>query len=174
MSSPNQNYGRRHFGRASRLHIFYRNGHSVFQKGWAGQEDGGGLSEKRMADLVICGRIGAQVLAYFGVDYFDQSKFVWYLFLVLIGTVTAPAPATNAIRAPQSASLPLDWFGAPSVPSESPQFGVDQPQPTPDRRGSSSPPGTNYIGRVSRAADFRSGMYLRFSTQSLPLFSWVL
>lgn len=33
----------------------------------------------------------AQVLAYFGIDYFDQSKFVWYLILVMIGVATAAA-----------------------------------------------------------------------------------
>lgn len=30
----------------------------------------------------------AQVLAYFGIDYFDQSKYVWYLLLIMIGVIT--------------------------------------------------------------------------------------
>lgn len=35
----------------------------------------------------------AQVLAYFGIDYFDQSKYLWYLLLVMIGVATTTAPA---------------------------------------------------------------------------------
>jgi hypothetical protein len=33
----------------------------------------------------------AQAMAYFGIDYFDQSKYVWYLLLVMLSTTTAAA-----------------------------------------------------------------------------------
>lgn len=48
-----------------------------------------------------------QIMAYFGIDYFDQTKFVWYALLVMISVVTlvsstsvAPIPATVPKPAP--------------------------------------------------------------------------
>jgi hypothetical protein len=44
----------------------------------------------------------AQAMAYFGIDYFDQTQFVWYGLLVMISVITlapdakvAPAPGTS-------------------------------------------------------------------------------
>jgi hypothetical protein len=37
----------------------------------------------------------AQAMAYFGIDYFDQSKYVWYLLLVMLGTTTAAAISSS-------------------------------------------------------------------------------
>jgi hypothetical protein len=50
----------------------------------------------------------AHVLAYFGIDYFDQSKFIWYVFLVMVSVVTlrpreALAPSLVMSRVPGAA-----------------------------------------------------------------------
>lgn len=52
----------------------------------------------------------AQVLAYFGIDYFDQSKFVWYLLLVMLGTTTSAAMQAGAARKPKPVELPESEF----------------------------------------------------------------
>jgi hypothetical protein len=46
----------------------------------------------------------AQVMAYFGIDYFDQTKFVWYLLLVMLATTTSNVLEASG-RKPKSAKL---------------------------------------------------------------------
>ena len=40
---------------------------------------------------LLGGTVFAQVLAYMGIDYFDQSKFVWYALLAIISAATISA-----------------------------------------------------------------------------------
>ena len=40
----------------------------------------------------------AQLLAYFGIDYFDQSRLVWYLLLVIFGTTAAEIQRSKTTR----------------------------------------------------------------------------
>ena len=56
----------------------------------------------------------AQVLTFMGVDYFDQSKFVWYALLAIFpaatmivkGTGTSPPPETPLPEAALSSFYP--------------------------------------------------------------------
>ncbi len=47
----------------------------------------------------------AHVVAYFGIDYFDQMKFVWYALLAMTAAAAAPAPARVTVPSP---SLPVE------------------------------------------------------------------
>ncbi len=58
----------------------------------------------------------AQVLAYLGIDYFDQSKFVWYALLAIIPAATMSA-GTSAARGSQPELVP-----APASPAVGSNF----------------------------------------------------
>lgn len=47
----------------------------------------------------------AHVVAFFGADYFDQTKFWWFASLAIIGAATAPLLATKK-RTPEADSIP--------------------------------------------------------------------
>ena len=51
--------------------------------------------------------IFAQAMAYFGIDYFDQSKFVWYLLLVMLGTTTSVALRAGLTHKAEPAEVPV-------------------------------------------------------------------
>jgi hypothetical protein len=48
----------------------------------------------------------AHVVAFFGIDYYDQMKFVWYVLLAMIVATAAPATATVPVL---SKSSPLEF-----------------------------------------------------------------
>ena len=50
-----------------------------------------------------------QALAFFGIDYFDQTKYVWYLILVMISTVTL---ASREARVLEPSPVPILRWGA--------------------------------------------------------------
>jgi cell division protein FtsL len=62
----------------------------------------------------------AQAMAYLGIDYFDQSKFVWYLLLVMLATTTSAVFQEHAARRAVPAELPVADLGAlPELPEPS-------------------------------------------------------
>jgi hypothetical protein len=60
--------------------------------------------------LLGCG-IFAHVVAYFGISYFDQTRFAWYAILAIISAATAPvlvkAPVPFPARRPVSPTAPV-------------------------------------------------------------------
>jgi hypothetical protein len=63
----------------------------------------------------------AHVVAYFGIDYFDQIEFAWLAFLAIIPVAVfeamrAPAPQAQEALAPSyAAPAAMDWdpMGSP-------------------------------------------------------------
>jgi hypothetical protein len=65
--------------------------------------------------------IFAQAMAYFGIDYFDQSRFVWYLLLVMLGTTTSVAFQAHSARKTRPTEIPVVGLDAvPASPELSP------------------------------------------------------
>ncbi|MHB8616327.1 MAG: hypothetical protein ACYC93_09665 [Candidatus Acidiferrales bacterium] len=65
----------------------------------------------------------AHVVAFFGIDYFDQTKFLWYSLLAIIAAAAAPMPAAAAAPVPEHPVSELRLLGpaAAWIPSHSPQ-----------------------------------------------------
>jgi hypothetical protein len=52
--------------------------------------------------------------AFFGIDYFDQSRFVWYALLAMIAAAVAiPATATIPVIDTSSTLEPDGWQAEP-------------------------------------------------------------
>jgi hypothetical protein len=53
----------------------------------------------------------SHIVGFFGVNYFDQTKFGWFLLLVMISTVTAPIlqGSTAPVTAPQEQLIRRGW-----------------------------------------------------------------
>jgi hypothetical protein len=51
----------------------------------------------------------ANVVAFFGVNYFDQSRVGWFVLLAMVSTVAAPNLTSNPVREaePQQAGFAL-------------------------------------------------------------------
>jgi hypothetical protein len=60
----------------------------------------------------------AHVVGFFGIDYFDQSRFTWYALIAMIGAVAAPALAT--VKMPEKSLVPVrrreNGYGRPPLP----------------------------------------------------------
>jgi hypothetical protein len=65
----------------------------------------------------------AHVVGFFGISYFEQSRFYWFALLIMIVVATAPVLATNENTESQTAGLPLPapqpiathpWLDAPA------------------------------------------------------------
>jgi hypothetical protein len=79
--------------------------------------------------------IFAQILAFLGLDYFDQSIFVWYALLVAIPVVAAASrPAKAKAPAQSQSSIMAPDFSA--FPTHSPVgvVGGQLTEPTPSDR----------------------------------------
>jgi hypothetical protein len=79
---------------------------------------------KEWLDWIFGAALFDQALAFFGIDYFDQTKYVWYLILVMISTVTL---ASREARVLEASPVPLLRWGTkqPAMnqkPSESPAY----------------------------------------------------
>ena len=62
----------------------------------------------------------AHIVAYFGVSYFDQTRFSWFILLAAISCATAPVLAMAvAPEQPPKFSFPNSRFAYPAVPSTS-------------------------------------------------------
>jgi hypothetical protein len=58
----------------------------------------------------------AQVMAYMGIDYFDQTKFVWYALLVMISAVTlAPSAELAPVSAESKQFVPHLGMQSPAI-----------------------------------------------------------
>jgi hypothetical protein len=59
---------------------------------------------------LLAATLFAQTLAFFGIDYFDQSKQVWFLILVIIGTKTTLVMASKTskkLKSPEVRVVPV-------------------------------------------------------------------
>ena len=72
----------------------------------------------------------SHLVAYFGISYFDQTRFAWFALLTLISAATAPflmkvpAPSPvrgSTLRSPSPAYAPITKVGATNLASLSPQ-----------------------------------------------------
>jgi hypothetical protein len=77
-----------------------------------------GDSQKEWFYWVLGATLFAHVVGFFGIDYFDQSRFTWYALIAMIGAVAAPALATA--RLPEKNPTPIPrherGFTRPSLP----------------------------------------------------------
>jgi hypothetical protein len=62
----------------------------------------------------------ANVIAFFGVNYFDQSRMLWFLSLAMISAVTASLPQLQQAKSPEVKAVPRND-----------QFPLAAPQPAP-------------------------------------------
>jgi len=49
----------------------------------------------------------AHIIIFLGVDYFDQTRTLWFIFLAMISAATTPALAAKTAEEPQAAGLQL-------------------------------------------------------------------
>jgi hypothetical protein len=77
-----------------------------------------GDSQKEWFYWVLGATLFAHVVGFFGIDYFDQSRFTWYALIAMIGAVAAPALA--AVKLPGKAPVPAprreNGYNRPSLP----------------------------------------------------------
>jgi hypothetical protein len=73
---------------------------------WLGtaRKSASGDTQKEWFYWVLGATLFAHVVGFFGIDYFDQSRFTWYALIAMIGAVAAPALATA--KSPASTPLP--------------------------------------------------------------------
>jgi hypothetical protein len=50
----------------------------------------------------------AHVVAYFGIDYFDEMQFVWYALLAIIAAAAVPVPRTPSRQVVQAEDEDVD------------------------------------------------------------------
>jgi hypothetical protein len=48
----------------------------------------------------------SNVVAFWGIDYFDQTRTMWFIFLAIISAATTPLLAARAAEIPDTAALP--------------------------------------------------------------------
>jgi len=61
----------------------------------------------------LCAALFADVMAYFGIAYFDQTQFVWYALLAIISSEIVGASRVSAAQVP--ATAPSKWRVNPSM-----------------------------------------------------------
>jgi hypothetical protein len=57
-----------------------------------------------------------QVVTFFGIDYFDQSKFVWYALLVMVTVATAAIQTDAPPPAPELVDMETFWTSTAADP----------------------------------------------------------
>jgi hypothetical protein len=75
-------------------------------------------SQKEWFYWVLGATLFAHVVGFFGIDYFDQSRFTWYALIAMIGAVAAPALATARLPEKKPAPTPSRerGYSGPSLP----------------------------------------------------------
>jgi len=61
----------------------------------------------------LCAALLAHVAAYFGISYFDQVKFAWYLFLAIVSAVASEATRSSAPQVREALALSPETTGLP-------------------------------------------------------------
>jgi hypothetical protein len=75
-----------------------------------------GDSEKEWYFWFLSAALFAHVVAFFGIDYFDKTKFAWYALLAMIGAATAPYLAVGARSARKAQVEFVDTLSENPVP----------------------------------------------------------
>jgi hypothetical protein len=77
-----------------------------------------GDSKKEWFFWIFGAALFSHVVAFFGISYFDQTRFVWFALLAMIATATAPyvlspktapQPVRPGFRRPVPAYGPAAW-----------------------------------------------------------------
>jgi hypothetical protein len=106
-----------------------------------------GDTQKEWFVWLLGATLFANVIAFFGVNYFDQMKFAWFMVLAMITTATAPALQAQAVSEPvPSVTLHTPAFDhpAPSVPS------IPEPVATRSALGIFSPTKSRRLARPTQ------------------------
>ena len=67
----------------------------------------------------------AHVICFLGIDYFDQTRALWFVFLAMISAATVPVMTEAATRATQPAGFSSMRFGVESASSEPEGLALD-------------------------------------------------
>jgi hypothetical protein len=67
-----------------------------------------GDKEKEWMFWILGTALCAHIAGFFGISYFDQTRFAWFVLLAMISAATAPILASQTVKeiAPEPASLP--------------------------------------------------------------------
>jgi uncharacterized protein (UPF0333 family) len=68
-----------------------------------------GNKEKEWMLWILGAALFSHIVGYFGISYFDQTRFAWFALLAMISAATAPILASEAVKETAS-NAPL--FGA--------------------------------------------------------------
>lgn len=84
---------------------------------WLGRarKSAGDDRDKQWYFWIFGAALFAHLIAYFGVSYFDQTKFAWYALLAMIAAATAPLRAPKTVPQETVAQAPVlrPWLPAP-------------------------------------------------------------
>jgi hypothetical protein len=75
----------------------------------------------------------AHVICFLGIDYFDQTRTLWFVFLAMISAATVPALAEGAAQEKQTAGLAPVRFRIASPSMESGGLAFAQSRSKPER-----------------------------------------
>ena len=84
---------------------------------WLGtaRKSASGDTQKEWFYWILGATLFAHVVGFFGIDYFDQSRFTWYALIAMIGAVAAPvlAAANVPAKSPAPASSRERGYSGP-------------------------------------------------------------